>query len=82
LNCAKIPIQFDTDQEAIDQMLTSLGLPDRAAARVVRIRDTLSLSELEISEGFWAALGSRADLTALGSAATMEFDATGNLERF
>ncbi|MFM8617271.1 MAG: lactate racemase domain-containing protein [Opitutaceae bacterium] len=49
-NSAKIPIHFDTDREAIARALESLALDDPAGtARVVRIRNTLELSRLEVS---------------------------------
>jgi hypothetical protein len=77
---AKIPIQCDTDREAIDLMLESLAIPDTTAARVVRIADTLTLAEMDISESLWKEPGSNAKLTALGEATGMRFSAQGNLD--
>jgi len=78
-NSAKIPIAFDTDREAIERSLASLALPDPGAARIVRVRDTLSLANLEVSESFGAEVRRWADLTTLTAPAEMEFDAEGNL---
>jgi hypothetical protein len=77
--CAKVPIAFDTDREAIGRMLASLPLPDPRGARIVRIADTLSLAEMEISEPLWAAVRSRADLAALSEPREVAFDCEGNL---
>jgi hypothetical protein len=77
--CAKIPIHFDTDREAIAMTLASLALPDPRAARIVRITDTLTLSEMEISEPLWSAVSTRADLTAMSELREMQFDAENNL---
>ncbi len=74
---AKLPIYFDTDREAIERALASL--PDPAGARIVRIADTLSLAELEVSESLWAVVKSRSELTALGEARELSVDASGNL---
>src|SRR5216110_1283664 len=49
---AKIPIHFDTDREAITQALASLAIPNVRQAKVVRIADTLSLVNLEVSEAY------------------------------
>lgn len=74
---AKIPVNFDTDREAIAQALDSLALPDPLKARVVRIKDTLSLGTLQISE-----VCDRNGLVPLGGPAEMTFDASGNLLPF
>lgn len=81
-NSVKIPIHFDTDREAITQALRSLARPDPQAAKVVRIADTLSLAELEVSESFLAEVQSRSDLEARSAPAEMVFDAEGNLPPF
>lgn len=77
--CAKVPIAFDTDREAIERMLASLPLSDPRAARIVRIADTLSLAEMEISEPLWAEVRARSDLTALSGPREVAFDSGGNL---
>ena len=76
-NCAKIPIHFDTDREAISMALGSLALADSSTARIVRIADTLTLDELEISEPvLWAPTK---NLEPVGGATDMRFDDAGNL---
>jgi hypothetical protein len=76
---AKIPIAFDSDREAIAHMLASLPLPDPRAARIVRIADTLTLAEFEISEPLWEEMRTRPTLTALTEPQVMRFDEDGNL---
>jgi hypothetical protein len=77
--CAKIPIHFDTDREAIERALASLALSDVRSARVVRIRDTLSLGDLEVSEGLAGEVKLQANLKALNGAEEFRFDKEGNL---
>ena len=60
-NGAKIPIHFDTDQEALGMTLGSLGLSDPSTARVVRIQDTLSLEAIDVSESYLPELRNRSD---------------------
>ena len=78
-HCAKIPIHFDTDRECVAQALVSLAMDDPRTARVVRIADTLSLAEMEVSESCAALLHGRADLSIAATAAEMRFDGAGNL---
>ena len=76
---AKIPIHFDTDRECIAQALASLAIPDTRQAKVIRIADTLSLVNLEVSEAFNTAVRQRNDLEAVGGLSEMKFDSTDNL---
>jgi hypothetical protein len=78
-NGAKIPIHFDTDAEALAMGLNSLGLANPAEARLVRIADTLSLEELEISASYLPLLSERAELEVQGEPGPLRFDTSGNL---
>jgi hypothetical protein len=79
VQCAKLPMDFETDAEAIHAMLASLPDPDPAKARAVRIRDTLSLGTLEVSTALAAKVASHPALEPLGQAEPMKFGADGNL---
>lgn len=81
-NGAKIPIHFDTDLEVISHALESLGHADAGRIRIVRIADTLSLEELEVSEIYEAEVISNENLHNQKSAEEMKFDETGNLLPF
>ena len=78
----KLPAVLDTAQEAIAVALSCLGLDRPEQARVVRIQNTLRLTEVEVSEGFSAELAGRADLTPLGEPADMTFGPDGMLPPF
>ncbi|HVY69000.1 MAG TPA: [Fe-S]-binding protein, partial [Verrucomicrobiae bacterium] len=79
LNSAKIPIHFDTDREAIERMLGTLGLPDLSQARVIHVRNTLELETVAVSTAYQNELAIREDLEVIRPAAGMSFDAKGNL---
>lgn len=79
LHLAKIPMYFDTDREAIEHALASTCVPDTAAARVVRIADTLSLERAEVSEACAGELSQKPQIELLGVAREMAFDERGNL---
>jgi hypothetical protein len=78
-NGAKIPATFDTDREAIETALSCIGLTPPERARVVRIRNTLMLAEISVSEAFLPELARRSDLTRLTDPAPIAFDAAGRL---
>lgn len=77
---AKVPATFDTDREAVETALSCIGLTPPEKARVIRIRSTLMLGEIEVSEAFAADLAKRPDLTPIGDPAPLPFDAAGRLE--
>ena len=77
---AVIPVHFESDREAIDAALGTIGLAPPEHARVVRIQSTLRLRTLEVSEACAAELGGRAGLEVLGSPQELRFDHAGDLE--
>jgi hypothetical protein len=76
---AKVPATFETDREAVETALSCIGLTPPSSARVIRIKNTLMLGEIEVSEAYAAELARRPDLTPLGDAAPLPFDAAGRL---
>src|SRR5262245_44006779 len=73
----KLPAVLDSAREAVAVALSCLGLDRPEDARVVRIQNTLRLTEVEVSEAFAGELARRPDLTRLGEATEMAFDASG-----
>jgi hypothetical protein len=78
-NGAKVPATYDTDREAIETALSCIGLTPPERARVIRIKNTLMLGEIEVSEAFMAQVAERPDLTPIGDAAPLAFDVAGRL---
>ncbi|MBI2218267.1 MAG: [Fe-S]-binding protein [Candidatus Rokubacteria bacterium] len=76
---AKVPATYETDREAIETALGCIGLTPPEAARVIRIRSTLKLGELDVSEAFLEEVAGRSDLTPLTDPAPLAFDAAGRL---
>jgi hypothetical protein len=75
---AKVPATYETDREAVETALSCVGLTPPERARVVRIRSTLVLGELEVSEAYAAEVARRGDLSVVGES-RLEFDVTGRL---
>ncbi len=78
-NGAKVPATYDTDRDAIETALSCIGLTPPEKARVIRIKNTLMLGEIEVSEAFAADLAKRPDLKSLSDPVTLPFDVAGRL---
>jgi hypothetical protein len=81
-NGAKVPATYETDREAIETALSCIGLTPPEEARVIRIKNTLMLGEIEVSEALMAEVSQRRDLAPLSSAVALPFDAAGALVPF
>jgi hypothetical protein len=78
-NGAKVPATYETDREAVETALSCIGLTPPDRARVIRITNTLTLGEIEVSEAFLPEVAQRPDLTPLGTPVPLGFDAAGRL---
>jgi hypothetical protein len=78
-NAAKVPATYETDREAIETALSCIGLTPPEQARVIRIKNTLMLGEIEVSEALVPEVARRGDLTALSAATPLPFDVAGRL---
>jgi hypothetical protein len=76
---AAVPMHFPTDRQAIQTALGSVGLTPAEKSRIVRIKNTLHVDEVEVSEAFLAELKKRSDLEILDGPQPMSFDGQGNL---
>ena len=76
---AAVPMHFETDQEAIKVGLGSVGLTPPEKSKIVRIKNTLLVDEVEISEVYGEELKKRSDLEILEGPRPMAFDPRGNL---
>ena len=79
---SKIPFYYDTDKEAIEVALNTIGLTPPEEAKVARVESTLTLATLDISEAFIEDAKLRSDLEIVGEVKPFEFDASGNLAPF
>lgn len=75
----RIPPYYDSDREAIDTALKTIGLVEPSNARIVHILDTLRLEEMYVSEAMVAEVENRKDISVTGSPVPMKFDKKGNL---
>lgn len=76
---ARIPVYFETDREVLDAALSTIGMVRPEKSRVVRIKNTLHLGEVDISEALLEEADGRDDIEIGGAAAALAFDNAGML---
>jgi len=79
---AKVPMAFETDREAIQVALKMIGLTPPEQARIVRIKNTLQLTEMDVSEALLSEIGAHERLSVATEPAVLVFDDKGNLPTF
>ncbi|HID87542.1 MAG TPA: DUF2088 domain-containing protein [Anaerolineae bacterium] len=78
MGTGKIPVTLESDREAIRVALQGYA-PDQV--RLVRIRNTRDLQEIDVSEGLLEEVQSRDDLIIVEELGELGFDSQGNLLR-
>ena len=78
LHRARIPLVAGSDMEAVEMALESLGDFSPDAARVVRIKNTRTLGEFQVSRALVAELNDREGIET-GEEGDMKFDSDGNI---
>jgi hypothetical protein len=78
----KLPVVLDTAEEAIGVALSCLGLDRVEDARVVRVKNTLKIAEVDVSESLLPEVAKRDDLSQVSEPTPLSFDATGHLPPF
>jgi len=76
---AAVPIHYDTDRKVLDVALKTIGYVQPEDARVIRIRSTLDLKEVMVSEAYESEMKGRDDLSIVEPKQEMGFDEKGNL---
>jgi hypothetical protein len=79
---SKVPMAFPNDREAIQAALGMNGLTPPPEARVVRIKNTLRLVEMDVSAPMLTEVQAHPRLSQIGGPSPMAFDASGNLPPF
>ena len=74
-----VPMYFENDRQAIEVALDSIGLTSSQMSKVVRIKNTLRLDIVGVSEAYLDELHQRNDVEILGDPEPMQFDRHNNL---
>ncbi|MSQ93046.1 MAG: DUF2088 domain-containing protein [Gemmataceae bacterium] len=76
---ANISVHYDTDREVLDTALAIIGSRDPHQARIMHIKNSLMLAEVEVSEPCLKDLKPRTQFDILHGPYDVKFDAHGNL---
>ena len=76
---SKMPIIFETDRDAIQGALKTIGLTEPPDAKVARIRNTLAVEYLQASEALLPAIKGRSDLEIVDGPWEFRFSEAGDL---
>jgi hypothetical protein len=76
---ANLPVHYDSDREVLDAALSINGTRAPEQARIIHIRNTLNLTEVEVSEPCLTELQRVTDFTIVRGPYQLEFDGEGNL---
>jgi hypothetical protein len=76
---SKLPIIFETDKDAIEGALKTIGLTEPPDAKVARIKNTLDLEYLYASDALLMEIRERNDLEVLSGPHPFAFTAQGDL---
>jgi len=76
---AMLPLDYPTDRAAIEVALPTIGLFAPENAKIVWIKNTLELGEVECSAAYLDEARTRSDLTILVEPRPLPLDADGNL---
>lgn len=76
---ANIAVHYDTDREVLDVALAIIGTREAEKARIMHIRNTLMLEEIEVSEPCLQELQRKTEFDIIKGPYDITFDADGNL---
>jgi hypothetical protein len=76
---SKMPIIFETDRDAIQGALKTIGLTEPPDAKVARIRNTLAVEYLQASEALLPEIKGRSDLEIVDGPWEFRFSEAGDL---
>jgi hypothetical protein len=76
---SRLPMAFPTDREAFETLLKTIRVSDPLSARIVRIKNTLELKTIQISESLLPEVVERRDLSLLSDPHEVTFGPDGNL---
>lgn len=78
---ANLPVHLDSDRKVIDAALAILGTRQPEQARIIHIRNTLALENVEVSQPCLETLSPTTTFQAVGEPYDLSFDAADNLAK-
>ena len=78
----RLPIALKTDKEAVEAALDTIGAIDPEKARLVHIKNTLEIGELDVSEALLEEVKGREELELMEGLGPLSFDNPGTIKPF
>jgi hypothetical protein len=82
VSAAMMPLDFPTDAATLGAALPTIGLAEPHEAKIIWIRNTLELAEVECSTAYLEEARGRKDLEILSPPRNLPLDDDGNLPRY
>jgi hypothetical protein len=79
LENAKIPVTLSTDRDVLETALKTIGAVEPQDARVIRIKSTLEVDTLYVSQSLVSEVAGKPRVEVIGQPEPLTFDRTGNL---
>ncbi len=76
---SRIPVFFDNDREVLEAAFATIGLKQPAEGRAIRIRNTLSLGHISVSDALLEEIGSQDHIDIVGNPQSLNYDSVNNL---
>lgn len=76
---SRLPVAFASDREVLEVALKTVRTADPMSARIVRIKNTLELKTIHVSEILLPEVRGRRDLVVVSEPQEVTFDSNGNL---
>ena len=76
---AMVPLDYPTDRKLLEVAFSHIGLTPPAEAKLLWIRNTLDVAEVECSKAYWKEAQERPDLQVLTDLRPLPLDASGHL---
>jgi hypothetical protein len=77
---ANLPVHYDTDREVLDVALSIIGTRPKEKARIMHIRNTMMLEEVEVSQPCMDELAKVTAFEVIKGPYDLRFDGAGNLQ--
>jgi hypothetical protein len=79
---AMLPVYYDTEREVLDSALSTIGLVPPEQSRILWVKNTLQVSEVECSARYLQEARQRDDLEIISELRDLQFDQRGDLVNF
>ena len=74
LEMGGLPCVAENDRDAVSILMRCIGMKEPKEMRIMRIRDTLTLDTIQVSQAYAQDIAARSDLEIIQEARDMEFD--------